>query len=381
MQIPRYLKTLLERWLGKGKILILYGARQVGKTTLVRSILEEQGCPEGYFNCEVIQVRQALEQQDPVALRDFLGDQKIVVLDEAQRVRNIGLTLKLLADTYPEMQIIATGSSSFELAQEITEPLTGRSLSFTLYPLSLAELAEVHGRAGVDAQLERYLRFGLYPEIALAPEPDARVLLDALASNYLYKDILEFEHLKRSDLLLKLLQLLALQIGSEVSTHELAVTLQTTRPTILRYLDLLEKAFVIVQLMPLSRNQRTAIAKKRKIYFMDPGIRNSLIGRYQPLAVRDDRGALWENLLIIERLKHRAYSGMYGNTFFWRTYAQQEVDFVEEYDGVMHGYEIKWTGRASYTAPSDYLKAYPSATVRLIDRASYWDFVDPKQAG
>ncbi|MFZ2970151.1 MAG: ATP-binding protein [Minisyncoccia bacterium] len=371
--IKRDIEQNIKDWLFKGKIIILYGARQVGKTTLAKKLLKEYGGPDDYFNCEVASIRQALEKEDPAALKKFLGNGRLIVLDEAQKVANIGLILKLLSDTYPETQIIATGSSSFDLANRVNEPLTGRALEFTLYPFSLRELKNFYKNYELDGQLENLLVYGLYPEIIKSNLPDSRQLLDNLTNKYLYQDILIFDRIKKSDLVVKLLQLLALQIGSEVSINELAVNLQCSRDTISNYLEILEKAFIIFRLRAYNRNQRKEITKKQKIYFVDLGIRNSLISRYNELAVRDDVGALWENFCVSERMKKIQTDNLSCQKYFWRTLDQKEVDYVEEYNDRLDGYEFKW-GKGKASSPKEFL-AYKNSRISLINRDNYHDFL------
>ncbi|MCX6794940.1 MAG: ATP-binding protein [Candidatus Falkowbacteria bacterium] len=372
-QIKRDIEKNIRDWLFKGKIIILYGARQVGKTTLAKKLLREHGRPTDYFNCEISSIRSALEKEDPTALKKFLGDGRLIVLDEAQKVSNIGLILKLLLDTYPNIQIVATGSSSFDLANQVNEPLTGRALEFTLYPFSLRELKNFYKNYELEGQLENLLIYGLYPEIVKSDSTNARQLLDNLSNKYLYQDILIFNRIKKSGLIVKLLQLLALQIGNEVSINELAVNLQCSRDTVVNYLDILEKAFIIFRLRAYSRNQRKEIVKKQKIYFVDLGIRNSLISRYNELAVRDDVGALWENFCIIERLKKIQADNLYCQKYFWRAISQKKVDYVEEYNDRLDGYEFKW-GKGKASAPKEFL-AYKNSRVNLINRDNYQEFL------
>lgn len=374
-KIERQLKPQIERWLFKQKIIILYGARQVGKTTLSKSIIEPYGNDAGYFNCEIQSVQTALSQREPAALKRFLGNKKIVVFDEAQQVLGIGEVLKLLADTFPEIQIIATGSSSFELANRSAEPLTGRALTFELFPFSYAELSQAFHHNERRAQLDFWLRYGLYPDVAFASEEDARILLDNLSSRYLYKDILEFEQLKRADVLVRLLQLLALQIGQLVSYNELANVLKVSSVTVERYIDLLEKSFVVFRLSPFSRNLRNEIGKKNKIYFYDVGIRNSIIQQYQPVDLRADKGALWENFLVVERLKYLQSKGLRPNRYFWRTLQQVEIDYLEEHDGLLNTYEFKWLGKPQ-KMPQAFATAYPESTYEVIDSNTFESFVE-----
>jgi len=373
-KIQRQLQSQIERWLFKSKIIILYGARQVGKTTLSKAILAPHGSDGGYFNCEVQSVQASLAQREPLALKRFLGDKKIVVLDEAQQVPGIGEVLKLLADTFPELQIIATGSSSFELANRSAEPLTGRALTFELFPFSYAELSQTFSPAERRAHLDFWLRYGLYPDVAFAPEEDARTLLDNLSSRYLYKDVLEFENLKRADILVRLLQMLALQVGQLVSYHELANALKISSATVERYIDLLEKSFVVFRLPPFSRNLRNEIGKKNKIFFYDVGIRNSIIQQYQPVDLRADKGGLWENFLVAERLKHLQSQGLRPNRYFWRTLQQVEIDYLEEHDGQLSTYEFKWQGKAP-KMPLAFANGYPGSTFEVVDRDNFEGFV------
>ncbi|HSV43221.1 MAG TPA: ATP-binding protein, partial [Candidatus Bathyarchaeia archaeon] len=302
--IKRQLEDIIEKWLFRQKVITVYGARQVGKTTLVKEMLHKHGDLSGYFNCEMLNVRQALESAEPEKIKRFVGDRKIIVFDEAQQISDIGKVLKIFHDAYPDIQVIATGSSSFELANRTQEFLTGRGLEFILYPFSYGELIDAHGFASVDAQKEFYMLYGTYPEVCLSSQEDARTLLDNLTGKYLYKDILEFENVQKPDKLLKLLKLLAYQLGNEVSIHELTTALAVNRDTVERYLDLLEKAFVIFRLKAFSKNLRKEINKKEKVYFYDVGVRNSLISRFDDIGMRDDIGGLWENICIIERKKY-----------------------------------------------------------------------------
>jgi len=307
-------------------------------------------------------------------LKKYLGDKKIVVFDEAQNIPNIGRVLKLLADTYPKLQVIATGSSSFDLANQTAEPLTGRALQFILYPLSYLELEDLFNPFERKAQLDNLLKYGMYPEIVLASEENARVLLDDLSSRYLYKDVLEFENLKRADVIFKLLQLLALQIGSEVSFNELSNALQTNRRTVERYINLLEKAFVIFRVRSFSRNLRKEIRKANKIFFYDVGIRNSIVQQYQDMTLRSDKGSLWENFLICERLKFLQTHQMNPNYYFWRTHDKQEIDYLEEYNGQLTAYEMKWkTGKKKI--PKAFIESYPNSQIQFIDRENFEGFV------
>jgi uncharacterized protein len=379
--IKRTIEGPLKECLFKNKTIVLYGARQVGKTTLVKKIESEFRASGDkriqYLNCDLTSVSQALLKQEESHLSRIVGDTKLLIIDEAQRVENIGLTLKILHDNHPEVQIIATGSSSFDLANKVNEPLTGRLLEFKLYPIGMHELLSCCSFIELQDQLYHRLIYGNYPDIINAGIDQTRLYLDQLCSQYLYKDVLSFETLKNPSLLNKLLQLLSLQLGNEVSTHELAVTLQVSRNTIERYIDLLEKSFVIFRLRAFSRNLRKEINKKFKVYFYDLGIRNSLIQRYNDIELRDDVGALWENFCILERLKLNEYSLKRYNYYFWRTHDQQEIDYIEEYDGQLHGFEFKWNPKAKHKIPNDFLKTYDKSSFSVINTNNCWDFILP----
>jgi uncharacterized protein len=369
--IKRDIEDRLENWLFKGKVIILYGARQVGKTTLAKKLLRKYANQSAYFNCEIIGVKQALEKEDPLALRNFLGEGNFFILDEAQKINNIGLILKLLIDSYPKIQIIATGSSSFDLANQISEPLTGRALEFTLYPFSWQEIKSIFPQQSKDSVLEKCLIYGSYPEIAQSGQEEARQLLDNLSSKYLYKDILIYDRIKKPNLLISLLQYLALQIGQEVSINELANQLRCSRDTVVNYLDILEKSFIIFRLRAYSRNHRKEIAKKQKIFFVDLGIRNSIISRYNNLNVRDDIGFLWENFCLSERFKKLQTKNINCQKYFWRTQDKKEIDYLEEHNDRLDGYEFKWS-KAKISKPKEFL-TYKNSTVQLVNKENFED--------
>lgn len=375
MYIERNIKKGIVESLFKGKVIIIYGPRRVGKTTLVKEILKEYGDEGKYINCDILHNKQGLESQDDKKLKEFLGKGKLLVIDEAQRVRDIGINLKILVDTYPDIQIIATGSSSFDLSNKINEPLTGRSVTFMLYPISVSEIKGIYtNKSEIDANLENMLIFGGYPEIASNANTDKIAYLQELSNNYLFKDVLEFEGLRKPEMIVKLLQLIALQIGNEVSYNELAVKLEITRKTVMNYIYLLEQAFVIFRLSPFSGNIRNEIGRKNKIFFYDLGIRNALINSFEKIDSRDDIGGLWENFLIIERQKLIKDKKWYRNRYFWRTTSQKEIDYLEEYDGQLHGYEFKW-GNKNYSIPSIFLDTYNNSDVSIINRSNYLEFL------
>lgn len=374
--IPRLLERQIEDHLFRGRAIVLYGARRVGKTTLANQILARHHDKRSrYLNCDLLSVRRALGIEEAITLKAFIGDQDLVVMDEAQQIENIGRVLKILVDEYPTMQVLATGSSSFDLVNQAAEPLTGRMVRFELYPLALQELAGDQGYSAVEPRLDFLLRYGTYPSIVNLSEQEARVALDELVSNYLYRDALAFVGLRRSTVLIKLLELLARQIGHEVSYQELGQALGIDRRTVVGYVDLLEQCFVLFRLGAFSRNLRKEVAKSVKIYFYDLGVRNSLIQNFAPLSVRNDIGALWENFCVAERRKLLRYGQQFVNQYFWRTYDQKEIDYLEEADGQLRGYEFKWSSTGKTREPADFLQAYPGSTIQRVDRSNYWQFL------
>ena len=330
---------------------------------------------------EDITVREYLESQSLSKLKAFVGDHAILVVDEAQAVRQIGLNLKLLVDHVPGLKIIATGSSSFELSHHVGEPLTGRQCTLMMLPLAQLEISNIESEHETRANLEARLIYGSYPEVVLMESNERREqYLKELAGHYLFKDILQLEGIRRSDKLVRLLQLLAFQVGSEVSITELGGQLGMSKNTVDRYLDLLEKVFVIHSRSGFSRNLRKEITKSRRYYFIDTGIRNVLINNFNSLTMRDDVGALWENYAIVERMKAQLYHGAIGQNYFWRTYDQKEIDLVEEAGGRLSAYEMKWSPAHS-KPPKDWTAAYPGSSFRTIHKNSYLDFIYGKPDG
>jgi len=372
--IKRKIEQKIKDSLFKGKLIVLYGPRQAGKTTLAKDILKDYGDESHYVNCDEPDVSRALQDKTSTELRAFLGNYKLVVIDEAQRVRDIGLTLKLLVDTYPEMQIIATGSSSFELANKINEPLTGRKYEFFLPPLSYGELAEAEGLQATRRLLEQRMIYGMYPAIATQHSKEAETRLRELTQSYVYKDVLALGEVRNPEVLEKLLVALALQVGNEVSYTELSRLVGVTKETVEKYIRILEQAFIIFRVGPWSRNIRTELRKLRKIYFWDVGLRNMLINNLNSLELRTDKGALWENFLIAERMKMHAGNGISTRPYFWRTHTQQEIDYLEEVGGVLHAFEIKHKTQ-KWKAPATFTAGYPDATLTLVTRDSYEEFI------
>ena len=372
--IKREIEAIVQEKLFKSKAIVISGPRQVGKTTLVRTIVNSVTEPHIWFNGDEPSTPTIFNNISSGDLRQLFGKNKIVVIDEAQKINNIGIILKIIVDSFPEIQMIATGSSSFELASEVNEALTGRKFEYFLFPISYNELVNENGKLKEKELLPQRLIYGSYPEIINHPE-DARENLIWLSDSYLYKDLLSLETIKKPSLLVKLLQALSWQTGSEVSYHELSQTIGSDPKTIEKYIDLLEKAYVIFRLQPLSRNLRNELKKSRKIYFYDNGIRNAVIGNFNRLDSRRDVGALWENYLVSERKKYIEYKRIYGNQFFWRTTQKQEIDYIEEYDGVFHTYEFKYNPKKKVRLPITFSKAYPNHDFKLVNIGNYDGFL------
>ena len=373
--IVRQLQKTIEQRMFAGKAIIVIGARQVGKSTLFKMVLEKQDCKTLQLNCDEPEVKDMLNGINTAELRLLIADNRIVVIDEAQRVENIGMTLKRITDNFPDVQLLVTGSSSFELQDRLNEPLTGRKLEYHLYPISTAEIMQSQGLLGVKQTLEQRLIFGSYPDI-LNHADDAKELLLNLAGSYLYKDLLSLESVRRPALLGKLLTAIALQVCSEVSYNELAQTVGTDNKTVEKYVDLLEKCFIIFRLNGFNRNLRTELKKGKKIYFYDNGIRNAILQNFAPLSLRQDTGALWENFIISERIKANQYAGRYVSSYFWRTTQQQEIDYVEESDGRFSVFEMKWNPRRANTQfPSSFLTAYDVRAKVVVTPENWMEWV------
>ena len=373
--IVRALESVLRSDLNRGKVIVLLGPRQVGKTTLVRKIASEVYPAYRYLNGDLPATRQLLSSANLESLSSALDNSSFVVLDEAQRIDDIGLKLKTLIDRYPDRQLLVTGSSALELAYGTHEPLTGRKYVHHLYPISYAELVDNVGSVSALDQLSERLIYGSYPEV-INEASHPRRHLDLIVESYLYKDLLGLPGLRRVDLLQKILQALAFQVGSEVSYPEIGRTVDADKQTVERYIDLLEKAYVIFRLPSLSRNLRTEIKRGRKVYFWDNGVRNALISNFSPPTIRQDMGALWENFLVSERLKAKSYQLGYANHYFWRTHGQQEIDYIEERDGQLTAYEFKWsTKKKTVRFPKTFRTAYPNAPTVVVTPHNFIPFV------
>lgn len=373
MQVSRTIIAQLEDQLFKGKVLILYGARRTGKTTLVKHLLGKFSEKSAYINCELQEYKDALSTTNSGLLAEFIGNRKLIIFDEAQHIANIGLVLKVLVDTFPQVQFIATGSSSFELSGMVSEPLTGRSRQFLLLPFSLEEIGQALNPIQIKANLPNFLRFGLYPQVFNSIGDDKIEELAEISSNYLYKDLFQFEQIKKPDLLFKLLAAIALQTGSESSLNELAQITGTNVHTVKRYLELLEKSFVIFRLNSFSRNLRKELAKSQKIYFYDVGIRNAVIRNFNELNLRTDAGGLWENFCITERIKFNQNHRRFVNTYFWRTYDQKEIDYIEEKDGHLTCFEFKYAEGATGKFPAEFSETYPNSSFKVITPGNFYE--------
>lgn len=371
--IERTVQKSIESKLFKGKAIVLTGARQTGKTTLVKRLLNDKG-DVVHLNCDEPIVREILTNVNLSELKRIVGKNRILFIDEAQRVKNIGLTLKLIIDGIEGVQLIATGSSSLELANEVNEPLTGRKWEYQLFPVSWAEFSEYKGYLEAKSELEQRILYGMYPDVIMNPDDEHEVLTQ-LSDSYLYKDLLAFKGVRKPELLEKLLQALALQIGSEVSYNELSKLLQVDKNTVAKYIDLLEKTFVVFTVPSFSRNMRKEISRGKKIYFYDCGVRNAIISNFNPLELRTDKGALWENFLFSERLKMLRYSGSRAKMHFWRTTDQREVDYVETESGSMEAWEMKWNINAKSKTISSFKYTY-GVDIRVVSPNNFAQFLE-----
>ena len=373
--IPRLISVDIAQQLSTGgRIVLLFGARQVGKTTLVRAVLKGSGYKVLYLNGDDLRSTTVLSSRDLDQLRGLVSGYDVLFVDEAQRIPEIGLNLKLLADHVPQLRIIATGSSSLDLASKTREALTGRAWIHTLFPIAHAEMATENTPFELNQQLESRLRFGSYPALfAIENTTAQREYVQMLADSYLYKDVLEIARIKHPAKLRDLLQLLAYQVGNEVSMTELAAQLQISRDAVNAYLDLLEQSFVIFRLRGFNRNLRKEVTKLPKFYFWDVGVRNALVNNFDPLQRRADVGALWENYVIAERRKLLSYRKTAVNFHFWRTHTGAELDLIEHRGGEPHGYEFKW-GKGTMRPATTFLDSYPHATTALIHQTNYRAF-------
>lgn len=368
--IKRILHDVIKQRLYKGKAIVLIGARQVGKTTLLKEIFPTQN-DMLWFNADDLPVRDFFSNVTIERYRSMIGKNKIVVIDEAQRIENVGIKMKLLTDNFPGIQLVVTGSSSFELANKINEPLTGRKFEYELFPLSFNEMVNDIGLFAEIQKLPIRLVYGMYPDVVCNPG-DEKEILNQLTNSYLYKDILEWERIKKPDKLVKLMKALAYQIGSEVSYNELSQIVEIDKGTIEKYINLLEQTKIIFRLPSYSRNLRNELKFGRKIYFCDNGIRNALINNFSDMELRQDAGLLWENFMISELRKYNHYTQNYCNTYFWRTTQKQEIDYIEEKDGKLTAYEFKWNPKKKSRVSSTFTSAYPESIVKTINPDNFY---------
>lgn len=370
--INRNLGAILEKWFFKGKVLVITGARQVGKTTLLQDITKRYK-EKIWLNADLEADRVKLEKGNLRSLKNLLGNNKLIIIDEVQRVKNAGLILKILADNFKNVQVLATGSSALGISDSIFEPLTGRHLLFHLYPFALAELYKGQTSHQVEQELPFHLIYGNYPDIC-NNRIDAEVLIRNLTNQYLYKDVLTWKDIRKPDILESLLKLLAYQIGSEVSIHELANRLNIKSETVLNYIDLLEKSFVVFRLIAYSTNLRKEVNKMSKIYFFDNGVRNTLINNFDPLDLRNDVGALWENFMVSERQKHLTWQTKLIKPYFWRNFNQSEVDYLEAVNKKLFAYEMKWNPKSNAKVSRAFTNAYPEAATDIISPDNFYEF-------
>lgn len=375
MIIPRIILDDLASHVVTGKVIVLYGPRRVGKTTLLNDLVKKLQLKTLFLNAETSQVQDSFSQNELEKLGNIVRGYELVVIDEAQKIKNIGERLKLIIDGIPKLRIVASGSSSFDLSRQVGEPLTGRKITYILYPIAQMELVRIENFLESQARLPERLVMGSYPEIFNAPNYQEKVrYLNELCDGYLYKDILELDGLRSSRKVKDILRLLAFQIGKQVSINEIAQTVELSRNTIYKYLELLEKSFVIKIIGGFSRNLRNEIKKNDRYYFYDNGVRNALIGNFNTLDMRDDTGMLWENFIVMERIKKLAYTNTFKNCYFWRTHDRQEIDWVEEGDGRLDGYEISWK-KKNKKIPSHWRINYSQASFSKIHKGNFREFV------
>ena len=372
--ISRIIESNISPLLGSKKAIIIMGARQVGKSTLLQQLLGQRD-DVVWMNGDDLDIQDLFANLTSTRLRAILGDKKFIVIDEAQRIADVGLRLKLITDQSPEVQVIATGSSSFELASKVNEPLTGRKREFKMFPLTFGEMVRHTQFLDEVRMIPHRMVYGYYPEVVSSPG-DERAVLKELSDSYLYKDILSLDSINKPDKLVRLLKALALQIGSQVSYNELGTLIGLDSKTVERYVDILEKSFIVFRLGTFSRNQRNELKTTRKIYFWDLGIRNAVIGNLAQIESRTDVGELWENFVIAERMKQNVYDGSFAQSYFWRTRQQHEIDYLEDVDGQLHAFEFKWNERkANCKCPDSFSTAYPGATFQVITPKNIEEFL------
>lgn len=372
--IARVLENSIMAHLSSGKAIILIGPRQVGKTTLLGNLAQSIDKRVLMINCDEPDMRSMLQNKTSSELKALIGNHDVVIIDEAQRVKNIGISLKLIIDQIKNVQLIVSGSSVLELANEINEPLTGRKWEYIMYPLSFQEMSSHTSLLEEKRLLANRMIYGMYPDVINHPGKEKEILKN-LTDSYLYKDLFSFRDVRKPEVIEKILQALSLQIGSEVSYNEIADLVKSDPMTVTRYIDLLEKTMVVYRLPSFSRNLRNELKKSRKIYFYDNGVRNAIIANFQPLDLRKDAGALWENFIISERYKFTQYNSIWCNRFFWRTKQQQEIDYIEDRDGKLYAFEFKWKSTKNAKPSLTFTKAYPENEFSIITPDNYQSFL------
>ncbi len=374
MWIERFYENNFEAFLTPGKVLVIHGMRRTGKTSLIKKFLNSYKKKYFFGTGEDQFIKEIFESQNVQRITSSFKEYDLVAIDEAQYISNVGLGLKILVDHNPKIQIIATGSSSFDLSNKLGEPLTGRQRLLQLFPISILELRKQYGSLEVQKRLNDLLIFGSFPEVLQMQNTNDKIeYLHSLRDSYLLKDLLILENLRNANKLIDLLRLIAFQIGKEVSLNELSNSLDLSKQTVFRYLDLLEKVFIIKRIGGFSRNLRKEISKSYRYYFWDNGLRNAIINNFNYLESRNDIGMLWENFALIERLKSNSYKKHFANYYFWRTYDRQEIDFIEEYDGELHGYEFKWSNKTT-KAPKIWMDTYDKTYFEVINKENFMDF-------
>lgn len=372
--VERHIQSSIQSQLGGGKAIVIMGARQVGKSTLLRQMLGERQ-DVIWMNGDDLDIQELFSSITSTRIRAILGSKRLLVIDEAQRISDIGLRLKLITDQVPDVQVIATGSSSFELASKVNESLTGRKREFRMYPLTFGEMVQHTQFLDEVRMIPHRMVYGYYPEVVCNPG-DERAILKELSDSYLYKDILSLDSINKPDKLVRLLKALALQIGSQVSYNEIGTLIGLDSKTVERYVDILEKSFIVFRLGTFSRNLRNELKASRKIYFWDLGIRNAIIGNLAQIENRTDAGELWENFVIAERMKRNAYKCSFAQSYFWRTRQQHEIDYLEEEDSILYAFEFKWNLRkANVKCPESFKTAYPEAVYKVITPENIEEFL------
>lgn len=374
MIVERSLEKIVAKRLGDNKAIILLGPRQVGKTTLAKKLAAQSERNTLFFNADESDVRIEFANANTAKLRQLVGKNNLVIIDEAQRIENIGLTIKIIVDNFPDIKVIATGSSAFELANKINEPLTGRKWEHLMLPFSFGEMVNATHFLQEKSMLEQRLLYGYYPDV-VKNTIDAHAILKQLSNSYLYKDILVWERIMKPDKLELLVKALALQVGNQVSYHELGQICGLDNQTIEKYIDLLEKSFIVFRLHSFSRNIRNELKRSRKIYFYDNGLRNAVINQFAPISQRSDIGALWENFFVTERMKYLLYNEIDVSRYFWRTAAQQEIDFVEEANGILTAFECKWNEKAKVKFPKIFEETYPNSILQTVTPKNFDSFI------